>query len=311
MRAALFVLALLAVFASAVVAGSAFGPEPSNDAPASHAEPAEHGEGASAASAEHGGAHGARAVHGLATADDGLRLVVETPELRQGRERTVRFRVVDAHDRPVRSFDVAHERRMHAIVVRRDLSGFQHVHPRMERDGTWSVPVRLDAPGSYRLYADFARGGTARTLASDLRVDGNADLLPLPTPATTALSDGGDRVRLDAGRPRAGRETTLRFAVEREGHAVALDPYLGAGGHLVALREGDLAFLHVHPLAGRPAAGDASDHAHGHDAEPHAAPNGHVAFAATLPSAGHYRLFLQYRVGPQVRTVAFTLEVAP
>jgi hypothetical protein len=83
-----------------------------------------------------------------------------------------------------------------------------------------------------------------------------------------------------------------------------LAPYLGAAGHLVALREGDLAFLHVHP--------DASD-----------AGAGRAAFAATFPSAGRYRLFLQYRVAPigaiardrppgaQVRTAAFTLEVTP
>ena len=45
-----------------------------------------------------------------------------------------------------------------------------------------------------------------------------------------------------------------------------LQPYLGADGHLVALREGDLAFLHVHPEEG---------------AEP-----GQIRFAAEFPSAG-------------------------
>jgi hypothetical protein len=161
----------------------------------------------------------------------------------------------------------------------------------MAADGTWSVALRLDQAGSYRLYADFVHDGAARMLAADLRVDGPAELAPLPAPAPLAVSDAGDDVRLDADVPlRAGRETTLRFAITRDGRPLALAPYLGAGGHLVALREGDLAFLHVHPVEDR---------------------NGTVAFATTFPTAGRYRLFLQVRHAEQVRTAAFTLEVAP
>jgi hypothetical protein len=282
MKVALFLAALAALFGAAVGVGAAVGPEPT-----------ERGESAHAALEGHGQQHGARAAevaHGLASADGDLRLVVATPELSRGRTQELRFRVLDAHDRPVRAFAIGHTRRMHAIVVRRDLTGFQHLHPRMGHDGSWSVPLRLDAPGSYRLYADFRSAGEARTLASDLRVDGAADLRPLPAPTAHATSDGGDRVRLDAGRPSAGEETTLRFAVAHGERPVALAPYLGAGGHLVALREGDLAFLHVHPVDDAPA-------------------DGRVAFAATFPSAGRHRLFLQYRVGAQVRTAAFTVAV--
>lgn len=293
MKLAGFLAALAVVFGLAVAVGSAIGPEPEAERPAS----ASHGEEtmtAMASTGEHGpNEEPARAVRGLAVADGELRLVVATPELTHGQEQSLRFRIVDADERAVRRFDVGHERRMHAIVVRRDLTGFQHLHPRMDADGTWSVPLRLDVPGSYRLYADFAHEGTPRTLATDLRVDGDAALRPLPPAAHGAVSDGGDAVRLGADAPRAGEETTLRFEVTRDGEPVSLAPYLGAGGHLVALREGDLAFLHVHPLDDR------------------AREDGRVAFATTFPSAGRYRLFLQYRHGEQVRTAAFTLEVAP
>jgi hypothetical protein len=311
MKLAGFLLALAAAFGLALAAGAAVGPEPAEDAPTTHGGAIErHGEGAGPAKTAHEGSSAAAAPRGLATADDGLRLVVATPELDRGRTRTLRFRIVDAHDRALRAFELGHERRMHTIVVRRDLVGFQHVHPRMDPDGTWSVPLALAAPGSYRLYADFVHDGEPHTLAGDLRVDGDADLLPLPTPAATAVSDGGDTVRLDAERPRAGREATLRFAVERDGRPVALEPYLGAGGHLVALREGDLAFLHVHPLAGG-THDDADEGSHGHATSEDGAADGRIAFATTFPSAGQHRLFLQYRVGEQVRTAAFTLEVTP
>jgi hypothetical protein len=69
-----------------------------------------------------------------------------------------------------------------------------------------------------------------------------------------------------------------------------LEPYLGARGHLVALREGDLAFLHVHPA----------------DAGP---PEASISFHAALPSPGRYRLFLQLQHHGVVHTAAFTLAV--
>jgi hypothetical protein len=82
----------------------------------------------------------------------------------------------------------------------------------------------------------------------------------------------------------------LSFAVTRNGKPVAdLQPYLGARGHLVVLREGDLAYLHVHP----------TDEA---DAVGHV-----VGFAATVPSVGGYRLYLDFRVDGVVRTASFRL----
>ena len=47
----------------------------------------------------------------------------------------------------------------------------------------------------------------------------------------------------------------LTATVTQDGEPVTdLQPYLGAYGHLVALRDGDLGYLHVHP-DGEPGAG--------------------------------------------------------
>jgi hypothetical protein len=272
---ATFATVLTVLFAGGWVAGQIIGPEAQGeDGMAGHGgEPAAHAEAA------------AKPVRGLAVADGGLRLVVDQPELRPGRAETLAFRIVDGDGEAVRDFDVEHERRMHLIVARRDLTGFQHLHPRMAADGTWSAEVTLPAPGSYRLFADFTYEDEAFTLASDLRVDGDADLRPLPAPEPVAVSDGYD-VRLDAGEARAGEESELRFTIRSRGEPVETEPYLGAGGHLVALREGDLAFLHVHPE------------------------DDGVGFAATFPTAGRYRLFLQFRHAGAIQTVAFTHVVA-
>ena len=117
----------------------------------------------------------------------------------------MRFRVVEDSGETVRDFDVEHTKRMHVIVARRDLSGFQHLHPVQAADGAWSLELKLDDPGSYRLFADFSHEEEKTTLATDLRVDGFADLKPLPAPAATATSDGGYDVRLDAGHSEPGR----------------------------------------------------------------------------------------------------------
>jgi hypothetical protein len=232
--------------------------------------------------------HGAMAadpIRGLAVAEHGLRLVVAAPEFPRGRTETLRFRVVDRRGQTVRDFDVEHTKRMHLIVVRRDMTGFQHLHPRQNADGEWTVPLRLESAGSYRVFADFSHDGEATTLATDLRVDGAADLVPLPAPATEATTDDGYSVRMDEAAPHAGKEDAIRFTVLRGGKAVEVEPYLGANGHLVALREGDLAFLHVHPLEGT------------------------TEFESTFPTVGRYRLFLQFKHAGRVHTLAFTQEV--
>lgn len=289
-RLLFFGAALVALFALGAAAGRALEPGAPGAAGAAEGGMAGHGSGGDGAGGHGAGAgHGAGGeptpVRGLAVADHGLRLVVVDRELPLGVAAPLRFRIVDTEGDPVRRFDVLHTKRMHLILARRDLTGFQHLHPRLGANGTWSAPVRIDAPGSYRLFADFSHEGEATTLAADLAVDGDAELQPLPAPSPTATSDGGYEVKLLSAPSRAGAETELRFVVSRDGHPVATEPYLGAGGHLVALREGDLAFLHVHPV------GDS------------------LAFAATFPTAGGYRLFLQFKVDGRVETVAFTKEV--
>ena len=234
--------------------------------------------------------HGAaQAPRGLGVADDKLRLVADTTNYRLGATQPFTFRIVDTRGRTVRDFDVEHTKRLHLIAVRRDLTGYQHVHPVQAPDGSWSVPLRFDRPGVYRVYADFtAHGSEKTTLATDVFVAGDFQPQQIPAPTTRVSVDGYD-VALK-GSPKAGAEGDLEFTVSRDGKPVAVQPYLGADGHLVALREGDLAYLHVHP-GGTPGGG------------------GPIAFMTEYPSAGRYRLFLQFKHDDTVHTAAFTQEV--
>ena len=223
-------------------------------------------------------------IRGLSVSENGFTLDLARRAVHRDRTFGLSFRILGPDGRPVRRFDVEHTKRMHLIVVRRDLSGFQHLHPRLLSDDTWTTPLTLPQAGTYRVFADFSVDGTPTTLADDLQVDGDVHSRELPPPSKSAETDGF-RVRLTDEAVRADSESALTFDVTRDGRPVSLQDYLGAKGHLVALRRGDLAFLHVHP--------DANS----------------LFFEATFPTRGRYRLFLQFKVAGEVHTAAFTVEV--
>ncbi|MBE8516159.1 hypothetical protein ILP97_01245 [Amycolatopsis sp. H6(2020)] len=229
---------------------------------------------------------------GLASSKDGYTF---TPARTTPEADRFSFTITGPDGKPVTGYDVEHEKKLHLIVVRRDTSGFQHVHPEMTPDGTWSVPLTLPTAGSYRAFADFApTGGKPMTLGVDLSVAGNYQPA-VYAPSRTAEVDGYT-VEL-AGDLTAGKTSPLTLTVSRGGVPVTdLQPYLAAYGHLVALRGGDLAYLHVHP-EGAPGDGKTA-----------AGPQ--VKFAAEVPSAGTYRLFLDFKHGGVVRTAEFTLATA-
>src|SRR4051812_40644236 len=277
-RLAGFAAVLALAFAGAAFAGSQIDVHPGEQA-------AKPGTGAMAA-----GGHGketmaAQPVRGLAVTEKGLTLELARNTAPQSEPFDLAFRIVGRNGQTVRDFDVGHTKRMHFIVVRRDMTGFQHLHPTENPDGTWSLPVTLPVAGSYRVFADFSVGEKPYTLADDLTVDGSVRSQALPAPAGSFDVDGL-RVRLTEGATKAGSESALGFAVPRQGRPVGVQDYLGAKGHLVALRQGDLAFLHVHPDANR------------------------LRFMATFPTAGRYRLFLQFKTTDgRLHTAAFTQEV--
>ena len=287
-RVATFAAALGVTFGAAALVGASV--DPLRDSDESHGHEAE-------PSAGHGDGHGqapeadaaAEQPVGLAVAQDGYRLEAEATALPLGRDAELAFRIAGPDGAPVTDFEVEHERRMHLIVVRRDLTGFQHLHPRMDAGGRWGIRLRLPEAGVYRAYADFSAGGRSMTLATDLVVRGPFAPRALPAPAPTDTT-AGYTVTLAADELEAGADAELAYDVRLGGRPVDdLEPYLGADGHLVALREGDLAFLHVHP-------------------EESATP-GRIRFGASLPSPGRYRLFFQFKHDGVVRTVAHTLDV--
>jgi len=299
-RLAAFAAALGLAFGGAALAGAAL--DPTDEQPAGGHASEDDG---------HGAQSGAEALSGLAVSDHGYTLEIDRASYRAGETAPFTFRVTDEGGRALRDeYQLEHEKELHLIVVRRDTAVFEHIHPSRGEDGTWSIDLTLPDPGVYRAYADFKVAGERRTLATDLFVPGNFQPEALPTPEPTAEAvdiagkpAGGLDVAIEAPGVRARRETMLVFAVTQSGQPFErLEPYLGAKGHLVALREGDLAYLHVHPTDdGMDMEGDGSTDMQMNDNE--------IMFAATFPTTGRYRLFLQFKTDGEIRTVSYTVEV--
>lgn len=246
-RVALFVAGLAGVFLAALAVGNAVDIEART-----LADEAEHGDAMSAPA-------------GLSLEQDGYRLVAERSSLVAGRSRPYVFRILGPDGSVLRDYDVEHERRLHLIVAGRGADApFLHLHPRQRADGAWAVPLELPWAGSYRVFADFTTGGERRTLGIDLAGTGG--------PLAHAWWDSTYVVRM---REQGER---LTFDVRGDSGPVETQPYLGAGGHLVVLREGDLAYVHAH------------------------AEEDELAFDVPFPSEGRYRLYLQFKVGGAVVT---------
>lgn len=235
---------------------------------------------------------GAVPVGGTAASAGGYTFVPDADDFTPGEPADFRFHIEGPDGQPVTNFARVHDKLLHLVIVRHDLSGFQHVHPILAPDGTWSIRLTFAAPGTYRAYADFtaidAKGtANAVVLGLDIPVAGTAPAVPLPAAATTSAVDGFT-VGYE-GAPSAGVVEPLLFDITRDGRPVDLEHYLDAFGHLVVIRQDDLGYLHIHPEA--------------------ALVDGKVKFWAAIPGPGTYRMYLDFQVAGAVHTAEFTLTV--
>lgn len=250
-------------------------------------QPHTHASGGASAQAAVGAAVG-----GLSLSSGGLTLVPTRTDFEAGRRQRLAFRIAGAGGAPVTTYLTVHEKLLHLVVIRRDLTGFQHLHPTMAADGTWGIDLTLAEPGIYRMIADFTAivGGQqiAATLGGDLTVAGNYRPRALPAPAQAVATEGFTVTY--AGTPSTESTQPIMVGVAgADGGPARLEPYLGTFGHLVVMRQGDLAYVHVHPEA--------------------QLVDGKVKFWVAMPSTGTYRLFFDFQVAGKVHTAAWTAAV--
>jgi len=226
-----------------------------------------------------------------------MQLTTTPATLQAGQPVKLSFRPIDkaAPTAPV-PLAVVHDKKMHLIIVSRDLREFYHEHPEFGADGTYSVPFTFPSGGDYVLFQDYTPEGDRHQLGrQDVSVAGppraavkyDRDVMSWQGP-------DGYQAALSFDKPvAAGTPLALRVKLTRSGQPITdLDQYLGALGHMVILSEDTRQYLHVHPA-------DQSDR------------GPHVGFQTQFEQPGRYRVFLQFQHTGQVRTADFVVNVAP
>jgi len=207
----------------------------------------------------------------------------------------LRIRVQDRDRVTLKAYEMSHEKLMHLIVVNRELTHFDHLHPEPLERGAFGTTVHFPADGSYKLFADFVpEGGTGATVSDWIAVGEEEVAKPQLVPDLDQPKTAGHlEVSLSVSSLRAGEDAVLAFTVrdaESKEAITDLEPYLGAVGHVVIVSEDAEQYLHVHPMDER-------------------ATRPEAAFSAVFPSGGNYKLWGQFQHRGEVFTVSFVVNI--
>lgn len=220
------------------------------------------------------------------------------------------FDIRDENNKVLKDFDTVHTKTIHLIVVRKDRTNFQHVHPTFNKaSGMFTLTgFQFPTDGQYRLFAEFTPSN-AQTDDMGMRLtsvpfkdvavgSGNYVPQPLGVDAMTSSADGLDTTLslINGDNPTvapviyAGVPQTLGVTITKNGAPFNnLQPYLDSLGHLVILGP-NLEYIHAHTLS-----------------DVTAKQNGLIMFAGNFPVAGQYKLYLQTQAEGRVNTTDYTL----
>ena len=157
-------------------------------------------------------------------------------------------------DSVVRKFEVVDDKPFHLFVVGRDLRFFRHLYPALLPDGLLEAREPIP-PGEYLVVADFLPSGGTRqflrdvvTLAGNSRTDSREDSRIPPNVGPWAPGSPGGvfdivtnvRIQPLPFTLTAGERTAFHVMLSRteDGRPlVNLEPYLGWGGYLLAVKD--------------------------------------------------------------------------
>lgn len=201
----------------------------------------------------------------------------------------------DASGKPVNDFDMNHEKLMHLIIVNKDLSIFNHIHPEFIGNGTFTIYTSFPNGGGYKIFADFVpKGGSSTTLSQWVKIEGNPQVVEaVKADSKLVKVVDGKEVELTLSSTKAIDEAMLTFTIldaQTKKGIRNLEQYLGAVGHVVILSEDAEQYLHVHPM---------DEKAIGPKAE----------FMTSFPNPGTYKIWGQFQHQGRVFTVPFVIDI--
>jgi len=261
------------------------------------------------------------------TRDFRLVFRTEPAEVRPGETIRLLFTFLrPGSDEIVKDFEIVHTKPFHLFIVSQDLEFFDHIHPVMRPDGTWTIETAVPKSGYYQVMCDFMpTGGTGQFLTAPLVTSGyggdlaadSAHLVP-DKDFRKSVADLTVSVALDPPQPTSCQYTHLNFYLTdtKTGRPVTdLQTYLGQFSHMLLMSEDLECYVHSHPInliveqedpAGVP------EYIIPPDADLEKIRGGpRVTFDALMPKPGIFRAWAQFQRNNRVRTVHFTFNVAP
>ncbi len=200
----------------------------------------------------------------------------------------------------VKKFQRVQEMLMHVVIIGRDLSTYQHIHPELQPDGRFTVVFSFPKEGTYTWYVgysppDFLENLSVVTLKTQNAPPNERASLVLGEQLKevgdlrVTLTPNGVLPRIDTVDFSYMFETTTGEQVKN------IQSYLGAFGHLAIVSEDGKTYLHVHPID-VPISRDQLG-------------GPRVRFSTFFQQKGKYKLFGQFKQNEETFVVEHTLEV--
>ena len=223
-----------------------------------------------------------------------MKLVPTPTQLTAGQVSTLAFtpRETGNEAAPV-PLAVVHEKKIHLIIVSKDLGQFYHEHPEYTADGDYKVKYTFPKGGDYVLFQDYTPTGSGHQLGRQpITVQGAAYAPVKFKNDDMQWEKDGYQATLSFDKAlTVGQLLGMKINITKGGQPVTdLANYLGALGHVVVISEDTESYLHVHP----------NDQA---DKGPA------IGFNTNFEKPGLYRVFLQFNHAGKIHTGDFTINV--
>lgn len=233
-----------------------------------------------------------------------------SPALEAGKASVLSFTPsIKGNESEMVPLDIQHDKKMHLIVVSKDLSYFDHIHPEFQPNGAYSINVlakgvdytngkfrnetKFEQGGDYALFADYVPTGANHQLERiEVAVSGAPyKSQTYATPKTVSITDGYEISLVPEGGKFFSEGTThIAAIVRKDGKEVPADSfenYLAAKAHVVVISEDTQNYLHVHPEV----------------------VDGRLDLHTTFGKTGIFRGWLQFQTNGQVHTADFVINV--